>query len=96
VTRYILTDVALQQVYEFSPDGELLLTLGERGVAGNDEGHFNRPTAVAVAADGSFYVSDGYKNTRVMKFSAAGKFLFQWGTKGAGPGQFDLPPLGGS
>lgn len=36
-------------------------------------------------------MSDGYKNTRVMKFSAAGKFLFQWGTKGTGPGQFDLP-----
>jgi peptidylamidoglycolate lyase len=86
-----LTDVALQQVYKFSHEGELLLTLGERGVAGDDEGHFNRPTAVAVAGDGSFYVSDGYKNTRVMKFSAGGKFLFQWGTKGSGPGQFDLP-----
>jgi peptidylamidoglycolate lyase len=86
-----LTDVALQQVYKFSPEGQLLLTLGERGVAGDDERHFNRPTAVAVAGDGSFYVSDGYKNTRVMKFSATGKFLFQWGTKGAGPGQFDLP-----
>jgi peptidylamidoglycolate lyase len=86
-----LTDVALQQVYKFSPEGELLLTLGERGVAGDDAGHFNRPTAVAVAGDGSFYVSDGYRNTRVMRFSADGKFLFQWGTKGAGPGQFDLP-----
>lgn len=86
-----LTDVALQQVYKFSADGRLLLTLGERGVAGADARHFNRPTAVAVAGDGSFYVSDGYKNTRVMKFSADGKFLFQWGTKGTGPGQFDLP-----
>jgi peptidylamidoglycolate lyase len=86
-----LTDVALQQIYKFSPDGHLLLTLGERGVAGDDNGHFNRPTAVAVTPDGSFYVSDGYKNTRVMKFSADGKFLFQWGTRGTGPGQFDLP-----
>ena len=86
-----LTDVALQQVYKYSHDGQLLLTLGERGVAGNDAGHFNRPTAVAVAPDGSFYISDGYRNTRVMKFSADGKFLFQWGTKGSGPGQFDLP-----
>jgi len=86
-----LTDVALQQVYKFSPEGELLLTIGERGVAGNDERHFNRPTAVAVAGDGSFYVSDGYRNSRVIKFSADGKFLFQWGTKGSGPGQFDLP-----
>jgi peptidylamidoglycolate lyase len=86
-----LTDVALQQVFECSADGRVLLTLGERGVAGNDSRHFNRPTAVAVSPDGSFYVSDGYRNTRVMKFSAEGKFLFEWGTKGSGPGQFDLP-----
>ncbi len=86
-----LTDVALQQVYKFSHDGQLLLTLGERGIAGNDSAHFNRPTDVAVAADGSFFVSDGYRNTRVMKFSSTGAFLFQWGTKGSGPGEFDVP-----
>jgi peptidylamidoglycolate lyase len=86
-----LTDVALQQVYEYSPDGHLLMTLGKRGVAGDDSTHFNRPTKVAVAHDGSFYVSDGYRNTRVMKFTPEGKFLFQWGTPGDKPGQFDLP-----
>jgi peptidylamidoglycolate lyase len=86
-----LTDVALHQVFEFSHDGKPVLTIGERAIAGNDAKHFNRPTEVAVAADGSFYVSDGYRNTRVMKFSPAGAFLFQWGTKGTGPGQFDLP-----
>ncbi|MEK6410511.1 MAG: peptidyl-alpha-hydroxyglycine alpha-amidating lyase family protein [Acidobacteriota bacterium] len=86
-----VTDVALHQVYKFSPDGKLLLTLGGRGIAGNDSSHFNRPTDVAVAPDGSFYVSDGYGNSRVLKFAADGKFLFQWGTKGNGPGQFDLP-----
>lgn len=86
-----LTDIALQQVYKFSPDGHLLLTLGERGVAGDDSAHFNRPTAVAVSKDGSFYVSDGYRNSRVMKFSADGKFLFQWGTKGDEPTQFNIP-----
>ncbi len=85
-----LTDVALQQIFKYSPDGKLLMTLGEKGVAGDDPYHFNRPTAVAVARDGSFYVSDGYINTRVVKYSARGKFLFQWGTKGTGPGQFDL------
>jgi peptidylamidoglycolate lyase len=85
-----LTDVALQQVFKYSHDGKLLMTLGERGVAGNDSGHFDRPTKVAVAPDGSFYVSDGYRNTRVMKFTADGAFLFQWGTPGTGPGQFDL------
>jgi peptidylamidoglycolate lyase len=86
-----LTDVALQQVFKYSRDGTLQLTLGERGVPGNDTRHFNRPTGVAVAADGSFYLSDGYLNTRVMKFARDGRFLFQWGTPGSGPGQFDLP-----
>jgi len=85
-----LTDVALQQVFKYTHDGKLLMALGERGVAGNDSGHFNLPTKVAVAPDGSFYVSDGYGNTRVVKFSADGTFLFQWGTPGTGPGQFDL------
>lgn len=85
-----LTDVAMQQIYKYTPDGKLLMALGERGVAGDDPYHFNRPTAAAVARDGSFYVSDGYINTRVAKYSAQGKFLFQWGTKGSGPGQFDL------
>jgi len=86
-----VTDVALQQVYKFSHDGRLLLTLGERAVAGADAAHFDRPTKVAVAGDGSFYVSDGYRNSRVVRFAADGRFLSQWGSKGSGPGQFDLP-----
>jgi peptidylamidoglycolate lyase len=86
-----ITDVALQQVFKFSHDGTPILSIGERGIAGTDSAHFNRPTEVAVEADGSFFVSDGYRNTRVMKFSPTGTFLFQWGTKGGGPGQFDLP-----
>jgi peptidylamidoglycolate lyase len=86
-----LTDVALNQVFEFSHDGRLLRTLGVRGVAGDDSAHFNRPTKVAFASDGSIYVSDGYRNSRVVKFSREGKFELQWGTKGSGAGQFDLP-----
>lgn len=86
-----LTDVGLHQVFRCTPEGKVLLTLGEAGVPGNDQGHFNLPTDVAVLPDGSFYVSDGYKNTRVMKFTAAGKFEFQWGAKGKENGQFNLP-----
>lgn len=86
-----LTDVALHQVFKFSREGKLLLTLGLRGVPGNDAVHFNRPTDIAVLPDGSFYVSDGYRNTRVVKFTAAGRFDFQWGEPGKGPGQFDTP-----
>jgi peptidylamidoglycolate lyase len=78
-------------VYKFSPDGRLLLTLGERAVPGSDGAHFDRPTKVAVSADGSFYVSDGYRNSRVARFARDGRFLQQWGSKGTGPGQFDLP-----
>ena len=86
-----VTDVAWHQVFKFSHDGRLQLTLGERGKPGDDSSHFNRPTDVAVARDGSFYVSDGYGNSRVLKFASDGKFLLQWGTKGTEPGQFDLP-----
>lgn len=86
-----LTDVGRQQVLKFTHDGDLLMTLGEAGVAGNDSQHFNLPTDVAVLSDGSFYVSDGYENTRVIKFSASGEFLFQWGAPGSAPGEFDLP-----
>ena len=86
-----LTDVALQQVFKFTHDGKLLMVLGERGVAGEDAKHFNRPTDVAVLSDGSFYVSDGYRNTRVVKFSRDGKLLFQWGAPGTRPGEFDTP-----
>ncbi|CAN5207546.1 peptidyl-alpha-hydroxyglycine alpha-amidating lyase family protein [soil metagenome] len=86
-----VTDVGLHQVFKFSPNGRLLLTLGEAGVAGSDEAHFNMPTDVAVLPDGSFYVSDGYGNARVLKFSAEGKLERQWGRKGSGPGEFDTP-----
>ncbi len=86
-----LTDVGGQQVFKYTHDGHRLLTLGERGKAGADQGHFNLPTDVAVLPDGSFYVSDGYRNTRVVKFDAAGHYQFEWGGKGAEPGKFNLP-----
>ena len=86
-----LTDVALQQVFKFTHDGKLLLTLGERSKAGDDQSHFNLPTDVAVLPDGSFYVSDGYRNTRVVKFTAEGRYDFEWGKKGEEPGHFNLP-----
>lgn len=86
-----LTDVGRHQIFKFTSDGRLLCTLGEAGVPGDDRSRFNRPTDVAVPPDGSFYVSNGCENTRVVKFSATGEYLFQWGTKGSAPGQFDLP-----
>jgi peptidylamidoglycolate lyase len=86
-----LTDVGLHQVFKCTAEGKILLTLGTRGEPGNDKSHFNLPTDIAVLRDGSFYVSDGYKNTRVVKFTADGRYEFEWGGKGDAPGQFNLP-----
>lgn len=86
-----LTDVGLQQVFKFTHDGRPLLTLGEAGVGGWDGTHFNQPTDIAVRPDGSFYVSDGYVNSRVAYFAANGKALHEWGKKGAGEGEFSNP-----
>jgi len=86
-----ITDVAWHQVFEFNSAGRPLLTLGQRGVPGEDTAHFNQPSDVAVAADGSIYVSDGYGNNRVAKFDQRGRFLKQWGKKGSGAAEFDLP-----
>ncbi|MDB6075636.1 MAG: repeat containing protein [Verrucomicrobiaceae bacterium] len=86
-----LTDVGSHQVFKYTHEGRLLLTVGERGKAGADSTHFNLPTDVAVLPDGSFYVSDGYRNSRVVKFDAAGRYQFEWGGKGSAAGQFNLP-----
>jgi sugar lactone lactonase YvrE len=83
------------QVFKFSPQGKILLTLGKPGVAGDGPDTFNQPNAVAVAPNGDIFVSDGHNagrgNARVLKFSRDGKFLKQWGGHGSAPGQFEVP-----
>jgi DNA-binding beta-propeller fold protein YncE len=82
------------QVTKFSPDGRVLLTLGEAGVAGSDSAHFDGPTDVAVAANGDVFVSDGHEpasNNRIFKFTRDGKFVTQWGGSGSARGQFLVP-----
>jgi peptidylamidoglycolate lyase len=86
-----LTDVGLHQIFKFNQDGKLLMKLGEASVPGNDSLHFNKPTDIAIAKDGSFYVSDGYGNSRVIRFSASGKYLLEWGEKGDGESEFNIP-----
>ncbi len=86
-----VTDVALHQIFKFTHSGKLLFKIGESGISGNDSLHFNMPTDVAVCKDGSFYVSDGYGNSRVVKFSKTGKYLFEWGKKGIASGEFNTP-----
>ena len=52
---------------------------------------FNLPTDVAFAPNGDVYVSDGYGSARIVKYSRDGKYLSQWGRRGKGPGEFELP-----
>ncbi len=86
-----LVDREGQQILKFTNDGKkLALRIGEKGVPGNDKTHFNRPSALTFMPDGSFYVADGYTNTRIVKFDANGKYQFEWGKKGTGPGEFNL------
>ena len=80
-------DDGAQQVFKFTHDGkQLVMTLGELRVSGNDRTHFYRPTDVAWLPDGEFFVTDGYRGTRVVKFAADGKFPDGMGHTGSGPG----------
>jgi sugar lactone lactonase YvrE len=82
------------QVIKFSPDGKELMRLGVAGVAGNNPYNFNMPSAVLVAPNGDIFVGDGHggqSNNRVVKFDKNGKYVKEWGTKGTGPGEFDIP-----
>jgi peptidylamidoglycolate lyase len=89
-----VTDSAAHVVHKFSPDGRLLMTLGKKGVAGDNTSRdlFNQPNHVAVAPNGDIYVSDGYVNARVVHFSKDGQFIRMiGGVKGSQPGQLQLP-----
>lgn len=81
-------------VLKFSPDGELLLTLGEPGVPGLSPGHFNQPSDVVVAKDGHIFVADGHQlrgNSRIVKFTPEGEYVLEWGEEGTDIGQFRDP-----
>lgn len=81
-------------IFKFTNDGtKLVQTLGVPGEITDNEDltHFRRPTAMDWFPDGSFVVSDGYSNTRVVKFDKDGKPLMKWGSPGKGPGQFSTP-----
>jgi len=86
-----VTDNGDHQVMKFTSDGRLLFTLGIKGKAATDNKTFNRPTDIAFGKNGDFYVSDGYGNSRVVKFSKEGKYLLDWGKRGTGPGEFNTP-----
>tara|TARA_Y100000780_G_scaffold145549_1_gene131299 strand:- start:2164 stop:3240 length:1077 start_codon:yes stop_codon:yes gene_type:complete len=97
------------QVHKFSPDGELLMSLGTAGQPGNDPAHLNQPNDVIVAPDGSIFVADGHSGQnmttaqqmaegraagltgRIVKYSADGEYLMEWGEIGTEHGQFRTP-----
>jgi DNA-binding beta-propeller fold protein YncE len=82
------------QVFKFSPEGKVLLTLGKAGVAGSGPDEFNAPSAVIVAPNGDIFVGDGHgrdTNARIVKFTKDGKFVKAWGKKGSGAGEIDIP-----
>ena len=88
-----LVDVAGHKILKMSPEGRVLMAIGGVGDAPGDQDtkdSFNRPTNVAFAKDGTFFVSDGYVNSRVVKYSKDGDYIMQWGSKGARDGQFNL------
>ena len=76
------------QIHKFTNDGkQLVMTLGEAGVAGDDATHFGMPQDLAFLPDGSLLVADGLRNARIAKFDRDGKFVSSFGTRGNGPGQ---------
>ncbi len=99
-----LTDDLNHTVHKFTAEGRHLFTLGTSGQP-SDTGNtsidyrtirrsgppFNFPTNLAVAPNGDLYISDGYGNARIHKFSPEGVLQFSWGTPGTGPGQFQVP-----
>jgi len=89
-----VTDRGYMQAFKFSPQCQLLLTLGKQGVLGDNTSHdtFNGMADLAVGGNGDVFVADGEgPNTRVAKFTKAGAFITWWGGKGAEPGQFNMP-----
>jgi sugar lactone lactonase YvrE len=80
------------QVFKFSPEGKVLLTLGKPGGAATPD-YFYQPNDVITAPNGDIFVAEGHGsgNNRVIKFDKTGKFIKEWGKLGTGPGDFDQP-----
>ncbi len=82
------------QVFKFSPDGRVLMTLGTAGVSGSGPNLFDQPCDVVVAPNGDIFIADSHrngKNNRIVKFTKGGRFVKEWGLKGAGRGEFSEP-----
>jgi streptogramin lyase len=83
------------QVFKFSPDGKLLMTLGKAGMGGKGTDVFDRPTGIAFAPNGDIFISEGHApsfgNSRIVKFDKTGKFIKTFGHLGSGDGELKGP-----
>ena len=83
------------QVFKFSPDGKLLMTLGKAGQGGTGNDVFDRPTGIAFAPNGDIFISEGHAptfgNSRIVKFDKSGKFIKSFGRLGSGDGELKGP-----
>jgi DNA-binding beta-propeller fold protein YncE len=89
------------QVIMFSPEGEVLMRLGEAGVPGSGPGQLNQPCDIITAPNGDIFVADGHSGQnddpppgstgRILKFDKDGNFIKAWGELGFRPGQFRTP-----
>ena len=81
-----IVDDFRHSIFKFTNDGrEIVQTIGTFAEPGDDETHFNRPTFMPWLPDGTFFVADGYANTRIVKFDADGNYLLEWGRRGMPP-----------
>ena len=80
-----IVDAGGNKVFKFDAAGNKLLEIGGEAIG------FNLPTDVTTLSDGSFVVTDGYRNSRVVKFDATGKQIAEWGKRGTGPLEFHTP-----
>lgn len=87
------TDDGDHSVRQCTLDGKVLLTLGTPGTPSEYQGGrpFNRCTHTAMSPEGDLFVSDGYGNSRIHKYSPDGRLILSWGSPGTDPGQFNLP-----
>ena len=83
-------DAKSSMVYKFTPEGTKLLEIAVGGQPANPRSEFCGTTDIAFHK-GRIFISDGYANNRVLEYTSAGKLVKQWGTKGTGPGEFNLP-----
>ena len=95
-----VTDVGAHVVLKLSQQGQVLLTLGVKGEAGEwneaaQSRRLNQPTDVVIARNGDIFVTQGHTpgamgDPRVLRFDRSGKFIATWGGKGKEPGKFDV------